>query len=70
MKADVERKTSLFFKGIYHAVIMKEIRISIHPAAVVNVFCTQIAASLLQDPQGSVCRLITPLLQLEKARHR
>lgn len=69
MKADVGRQTLLFCKGVCHTVIVKEIRISIHPA-VDSVFCAHIAASLIQDPQGSVCRLIMLLLQLEKARRR
>lgn len=43
---------------------------SIRPAAAVSVFCARIAASLPQDPRGSVCGLKMPLLQLERARHR
>lgn len=64
------RKTWLFFKGTCHTVIMKEIQIPIHPAAVVTVFCAPAAAaSFLQDPQGRVFGLVTAVFQLEEARH-
>lgn len=66
MQADVGRKT--FSKGVCDTLIMKETRIAILlGAAAARLFCAQISAPLLRAPQGSVCRLVMPSLQLEKA---